>query len=248
MGSPEPTRCCSTSRLASSTPRTRAVASRRSWSRVLRTLRSRAADPLEGWMSGDVIVGYHGKPRCAWAGAGDTAFGRYHDEVWGTRTYDESTMFEALTLGVFEVGLSWSIVFGKRDAFRTAFLGFDVAEVAAMTERDVDRLTEDASIIRNRGKIQASVYNARAMMSASPNLVELAKSYELTRKRAPRSVADLPKSTPQAEAFARQLKSQGYRFVGPTSVYAFMQNVGVVNDHVHGCFRATDYPATARSR
>jgi DNA-3-methyladenine glycosylase I len=112
-----------------------------------------------------------------------------------------------------------------------------------MTARDVDRLVQDASIIRNRGKIQATVDNARAMLSASPSLVALAKSYEVTRKRAPRSVADLPKSTPQAEAFAKQLKSQGYRFVGPTSVYAFMQNVGVVNDHVHGCFRATDYPA-----
>src|ERR1700736_5929429 len=169
---------------------------------------------LEGRMSGEVITGSHGKPRCAWAGAGDTAFGRYHDEVWGTRTYDESAMFEALTLGVFEVGLSWSIVFGRRDAFRTAFRGFDVARVAAMTERDVDRLTEDASIIRNRGKIQATVDNARAMLSASPSLVALEKSYEITRKRAPRSIADLPNSTPQAEEFAKQLKSQGYRFVG----------------------------------
>src|SRR5439155_2609345 len=192
-------------------------------------------------MSNDVIIGHDGKPRCSWAGAIDTALGRYHDEVWGTRTHDESAMFEALTLGVFEVGLSWSIVFGKRDAFRKAFRGVDVAKVAAMTEQDVDRLTEDASIIRNRGKIQATVDNARAMMSASPSLVALAKSYEITRKQAPRSVADLPNSTPQAEAFAKQLKSQGYRFVGPTSVYAFMHNVGVVNDHVHGCFRASDY-------
>jgi DNA-3-methyladenine glycosylase I len=192
-------------------------------------------------MTSDVIVGHDGKPRCAWAGAGDTALGRYHDEVWGTRTYDEHAMFEALTLGVFEVGLSWSIVFGKRDAFWTAFHGFDAAKVAAMTEREVDRLVQDASIIRNRGKIQATADNARAMMSASPGLAELAKAFEVTRKRAPRSIADLPKSTPQAEALARQLKSQGYRFVGPTSVYAFMQNVGMVNDHVHGCFRATDY-------
>jgi DNA-3-methyladenine glycosylase I len=189
-------------------------------------------------MSVDVITGRDGKPRCAWAGAGDTAAIRYHDEVWGTRTYDESPLFEALTLGVFEVGLSWSIVFGKRDAFLTAFHGFDVAKVAAMTEQDVDRLVQDASIIRNRGKIQATVSNARAMLSASPSLAALAKSYEITRDQAPRSIADLPKSTPQAEAFAHQLKSQGYRFVGPTSVYAFMQNVGVVNDHVHGCFRA----------
>src|SRR5258707_6142702 len=191
-------------------------------------------------MSSDLIIGYDGKPRCAWAGIGDTASVRYHDEVWGTRTYDESALFEALTLGVFEVGLSWSIVFGKRDAFLKAFKGFDVAKVAAMTAHDVDRLVKDASIIRNRGKIQATVDNARAMPSASPSLAALAKSYEITRTRAPRSVADLPKSTREAEAFAKRLKSQGYRFVGPTSVYAFMQNVGVVNDHVRGCFRAID--------
>jgi DNA-3-methyladenine glycosylase I len=206
---------------------------------------------LDERMSSDVIVAHHGKPRCAWAGAGDTAFGRYHDEVWGSPTCDASAMFEALTLGVFEVGLSWSIVFGRRDAFRRAFRDFDAAKVAAMTERDVDRLVEDASIIRNRGKIQATVDNARAMMSASPNLVALAKSYEITRERGPRSVADLPKATPQAEALAKQLKSQGYRFVGPTSVYAFMQNVGVVNDHIHGCFRAADYtqaPTKTRPR
>src|SRR6476646_2357249 len=191
-------------------------------------------------MSSDVIIGHDGKPRCAWAGAGDTDLGRYHDEVWGTRTRDQSAMFEALTLGVFEVGLSWSIVFGKRIALRKAFQGFDVASVAAMTGQDVDRLVQDASIIRNRAKIQATVDNAHAMLAGSPSLAALAKSYEVTRKRAPRSSAGLPKSTPDAETFAKQLKSQGYRFVGPTSVYAFMQNVGVVNDHVHGCFRATD--------
>jgi DNA-3-methyladenine glycosylase I len=199
-------------------------------------------------MSKDAIIGHDGKPRCAWAGSGDTAFGRYHDEVWGTRTYDESAMFEALTLGVFQVGLSWSVVFGKRDAFKKALRGFDVTKVAAMTTRDVDQLVQDASIIRNRAKIQATVDNARAMMSASPSLAELAKSYEVSRRRSPRSIADLSSSTPEAEAFAKQLKSQGYRFVGPTSVYAFMQNVGVVNDHVHGCFRAVDYPEASSSR
>jgi DNA-3-methyladenine glycosylase I len=195
----------------------------------------------EDAMGNDVIIGHDGKPRCSWAGATDTALGRYHDEVWGTRTYDGSAMFEALTLGVFEVGLSWSVVFGKRDAFLRAFRGFDIAKVAAMTDRNVDRLVQDPSIIRNRGKIQATIDNARAMRSASPSLVALAKTYESTRARAPRSLADLPTSTPHAEEFAKQLKSQGYRFVGPTSVYAFMQNVGVINDHIHGCFRATDY-------
>jgi len=189
----------------------------------------------------DVIIGYDGRPRCAWAGAGDTAFGRYHDEVWGTRTDDESALFEALTLGVFEAGLSWSVVFGKRDAFRSAFHDFDAEQVAAMTEGDVDRLLQDRSIIRNRAKIRATIDNARAMRSASPSLAALARSYESTGESPPRSIADLPTSTSQAEAFAEQLKAQGYRFVGPTSVYAFMQNVGVVNDHVRGCFRANDY-------
>jgi len=195
-------------------------------------------------MSRDLIIGTDGKPRCSWAGAGDTDLGRYHDEVWGTRTYDETAMFEALTLGVFEAGLSWSIVFGKRDAFRKAFRGFDIAKVAAMTARDVDRLVRDASVIRNRAKLEATVENARTMLSASPSLAALAKSYEITRERAPGSLARLPSSTPQAEAFAKQLKSQGYRFVGATSVYAFMQNIGVVNDHIRGCFRATDFRAS----
>jgi DNA-3-methyladenine glycosylase I len=189
-------------------------------------------------MSDDVVTGYDGRARCAWAGTGDTASSRYHDAVWGTRTYDESAMFEALTLGVFEAGLSWSIVFGKRDGFREAFHDFNMVKVAAMTGQDVERLLQNPSIIRNRAKINATIGNARAMMSASPSLPALAKSYESAREDAPRSIADIPSSTPQAEALARQLKAQGYRFVGPTSVYAFMQNVGVVNDHVRGCFRA----------
>jgi DNA-3-methyladenine glycosylase I len=189
-------------------------------------------------MSDDVIVGDDGRARCAWVGAGDTAANRYHDEVWGTRTYAEPALFEALTLGVFEVGLSWSTVFRKRDGFRAAFDNFDAASVAAMTDQDVDRLVQNPSIIRNRAKIRATIDNARAMMSASPSLPALARSYPSTGHRAPRSMADIPPSTPQAAALARQLKAQGYRFVGPTSVYAFMQNVGMVNDHVQGCFRA----------
>jgi DNA-3-methyladenine glycosylase I len=189
-------------------------------------------------MSGDVIIGSDGRARCAWAGAGGTAFSRYHDEVWGIRTLDESAMFEALTLGVFEAGLSWSVVFGKRDAFREAFHDFRVAEVAAMTDQDVDQLVGNPSIIRNRAKIKATIDNARAMMSASPGLPALAESYEPARAAAPRSIADIPSATPQAEALAKQLKAQGYHFVGPTSVYAFMQNVGIVNDHVQGCFLA----------
>jgi DNA-3-methyladenine glycosylase I len=191
--------------------------------------------------SNDLIIGGDGKARCAWSGAWDSAGARYHDEVWGTRTYDESALFEALTLGVFEAGLSWSIVFGKRAGFRSAFHGFDVAQVAAMTQQDVERLVEDPAIIRNRAKIQATIENAPAMRSASPSLADLARSYAIIRDSSPRSAADIPTSTPEAEEFAKTLKSQEYRFVGPTSVYAFMQNVGVVNDHIHGCFRAADH-------
>jgi DNA-3-methyladenine glycosylase I len=196
-------------------------------------------------MSRDVIIGTDGQPRCSWAGVGDTALSLYHDEVWGARTYDERAMFEALTLGVFEVGLSWSVVFGKRNAFKKAFLDFDVTKVAAMTAHDVDRLVQDASIIRNRAKIQATVDNARATMSAAPGLAELAKSFEMPREASPRSIAGIPSATPESEVFAKRLKLQGYRFVGPTSVYALMQNVGLINDHVRGCFRAVDFHAKA---
>ena len=190
-------------------------------------------------MSSAVTTGNDGVPRCAWAGVGGTALSRYHDEAWGTRTYAEAALFEALTLGVFEVGLSWAIVFGKREAFRVAFFGFDPARVAAMTDEDVDRLTQDASIIRNRAKILATIANARAMLGSSPKLAALARTYVHQREVAPMP-ADIPTATLESEAFAKQLKVQGYRFVGPTSVYAFMQNVGIVNDHVRGCFRAID--------
>src|ERR1700694_517460 len=186
-------------------------------------------------------MGDDGRPRCLWAGTIASALVRYHDKVWGTRTYKESAMFEALTLGVFEVGLSWSVVFGKRDAFKRAFHGFDVTKVATMRDRDVDRLMRDPSIIRNRGKIQATIDNARAMKSTSPSLATLARSCAIDRVRSPRSADDVPTATPESDALAKELKSQGYRFIGPTSVYAFMQNVGVVNDHIHGCFRASDY-------
>jgi DNA-3-methyladenine glycosylase I len=190
------------------------------------------------------VIGEDGSPRCPWAGATPSALVLYHDQVWGKRTYAEPTLFEALTLGVFQVGLSWRVVFGKRDAFIRAFHGFDVSTVAAMTDGEVDGLLQDPSIIRNRGKIQATIDNARVMRSASPSLAALARSYAIDRVRSPRSPADVPTTTSEADALAKQLKSQGYRFIGPTSVYAFMQNVGMVNDHIHGCFRASDYRPT----
>jgi DNA-3-methyladenine glycosylase I len=198
-------------------------------------------------MSKDAIIGPDGKPRCSWAGAGETALSRYHDEVCGTRTYDEHAMFEALTLGVFEVGLSWwSCSEAGRLPESTPRLrrhqggGDDHARRRSVGRGRLDhpQPSQDPGDYRQRPRD----------MSASPTLAKLAKSYEVTRKRSPRSIADLPSSTPEAEAFAKQLKSQGYRFVGPTSAYAFMQNVGVVNDHVRGCFRAVDYPEPSSSR
>jgi DNA-3-methyladenine glycosylase I len=187
---------------------------------------------------GEAVIGEDGSPRCPWAGISASPLARYHDEVWGRQAKKPSALFEALTLGVFEVGLSWRVVFGKRDAFRRAFHGFDVGKVSALGEADVDRLVQDPTIIRNRAKIVATIANAGTMQSASPTLGALLAAHTSVRRRAPRSSADVPTTTPEAEALATQLKAQGYRFVGPTSVYAFMQNVGAVNDHIHGCFRA----------
>jgi DNA-3-methyladenine glycosylase I len=189
-------------------------------------------------MGADVVVGADGKRRCAWAATGQPGIRRYHDEVWGTPTTDQPAIFESLTLGVFQAGLSWSIVFGKRDGFRRAFHGFDVRAVADMTAADVDRLAGDPSIIRNRAKIAATIANARALWDGWPRFLDLLDEAR-TDHCAPRTLADIPTSTPAAEQLVRELKSLGFRFVGPTSVYAFMQNVGVVDDHLEGCFRAS---------
>ena len=158
---------------------------------------------------------------------------------------DLAGYLEALSRPVFQAGISWRVIDAKWSGIREAFAGFTPTVVANYGPDDVDRLLGDPQVVRSKAKIEATIDNAQTMRSASPSLIALAKSYESTRTRAPRSLAGLPTSTPHAESFAKQLKSQGYRFVGPTSVYAFMQNVGVINDHIHGCFRATDYPRHA---
>ena len=160
-------------------------------------------------------------------------------------------MFEALTLGVFEAGLSWSIVFGKRDAFREAFHDFDVAEVAAMTDQDVDRLRREPV---DHPQPRQDQGHRRQRASDDVRVAEPASAREVLRDDAQRRAA-VHRRHPlrphrRRRRFAKQLKAQGYRFVGPTSVYAFMQNVGMVNDHVRGCFRATGHgqsPAGAHS-
>lgn len=193
---------------------------------------------MTGRTIGQAVIGEDGRPRCPWVGVKPSPLTKYHDQVWGRPIKRSSALFEALTLGVFEVGLSWSVVFGKREAFRRAFHDFNVEKVSALKDKDVERLVRDPSIIRNRAKIVATIANARTMQSASPSLTALLAAHAPPHHRAPRSLADVPTTTPEAEALAAELKSQGYRFVGPTSVYAFMQNVGAVNDHIRGCFRA----------
>jgi DNA-3-methyladenine glycosylase I len=189
-------------------------------------------------MRDDVHVGADGKTRCGWIAESDAAAVDYHDRVWGTATRDVRAMFESLTLGVFEVGLNWTLVFHKRDAFAAAFADFHPERVAKFGARDVDRLLKDAAIIRNRRKIEATIANARLIAAAPDDFVELAWSHAPGRHPSPKSLADIPSASDEAKALSDELRARGYHFVGPTSAYAFMQNVGIVNDHLHGCFRA----------
>jgi DNA-3-methyladenine glycosylase I len=194
-----------------------------------------------------VIVGADGTPRCAWAGT-DPEYMRYHDEEWGTPLHGDRALFEKLSLEGFQAGLSWITILRRRDAFRAAFHDFDIERVAAMTEADQERLLANASIIRNRAKIAATVGNARvtiALQRASP---EAADSEALDRlmwgfappRRAapPATLAEIPAITAESTAMSAALRGLGYRFVGPTTLYALMQSTGMVDDHVAGCVRA----------
>ena len=148
-------------------------------------------------------------------------------------------MFERLSLEAFQSGLSWRTILARRDAFRVAFAGFQADILASYRERDVDRLLADAGIIRNRAKIEATLANARATVAARDGGVPLQalvrSQAPKRRRRAPSSWAAVPATTPESEALARQLKSQGFKFVGPTTVYALMQACGLVNDHLARC-------------
>jgi DNA-3-methyladenine glycosylase I len=152
---------------------------------------------------------------------------------------DDDRLFERLCLEAFQSGLSWLTILRKRDAFRAAFAGFRIDEVAEFGARDVRRLLGDAGIVRNRSKIEAAIANARAAaalrVEEGGSLGDLVWSYRPRRHRAPRSAADLRATTPESTALARELKRNGFRFLGPTTVYALMQACGVVNDHLSGC-------------
>jgi DNA-3-methyladenine glycosylase I len=189
--------------------------------------------------SGVVVSAIDGKPRCEWVSEDEPELLRYHDTVWGTPSHDPTVVFEALSLGVFEAGLGWLTVFHKRDAFQDAFYHFDPERVATMTSRDVTRLLMNEHIIRNRAKIEATVNNAVVATSGDRPLADVAWDFAASKVSHPKRWGDVRVDSPEAKALSAELKSEGYKFVGPTSVYAFMQSIGVVNDHIRGCFRAT---------
>jgi DNA-3-methyladenine glycosylase I len=177
--------------------------------------------------------------RCGWATSAPE-YVAYHDEEWGTPLHGEGALYERMSLEAFQSGLSWLIILRKRPSFRLAFRNFDVDAVAAYDECDVERLLADAGIVRNRAKIEATVANARAVRDAVPEgLDELLWSFAPTAGRPrPQTLADVPATSPESKAMAKELKRRGFRFVGPTTAYALMQATGMVDDHVATCFRA----------
>ena len=186
----------------------------------------------------DLVVGDDGVTRCAW-GAGDAEYSRYHDEEWGTPMRDPVRLFEKLCLEGFQAGLSWITILRRRPVFREVFHGFDPVRVAEMDEHDVERLLGDARIIRHRGKIEATIQNARATLALDTPIDELLWSFAPPTRDAPfASFADVPATTPESTEMSKELRRLGFRFVGPTTMYALMQAAGMVDDHLAGCFRS----------
>jgi DNA-3-methyladenine glycosylase I len=176
---------------------------------------------------------------------------RYHDEEWGRPVTDDCGLYERVVLEGFQSGLSWLTILRKRENFRAAFAGFDIDAVSRFGDRDVARLLGDAGIVRHRGKIEAAIANAvaaRAMHALGESLSELVWSHAPSgRRRAPRSLDDLPAITPESTALSRELKKRGFRFVGPTTAYATMQACGIVNDHLAGCWVRAEVEAARGS-
>jgi DNA-3-methyladenine glycosylase I len=187
-------------------------------------------------MASALAKGSDGRPRCRW-GASTPDYEWYHDEEWGRPVTDDRGLYERMVLEGFQSGLSWLTILRKRDNFRAAFANFEIEAVAGFGERDVKRLLADAGIVRHRGKIEAAIANARAAAALDGSLAELIWSFAPAgRRRAPRSLEELPALTPESTALSKELKKRGFRFVGPTTAYATMQACGLVNDHIAGCF------------
>jgi DNA-3-methyladenine glycosylase I len=182
------------------------------------------------------IKGTDGVVRCGWVTGVGTDLTGYHDREWGTPVHDEAALFEALASTYFENGLSWAIVFNKREGLRRAFADFDPIAVAEMTDRDVDLLMTDRAIIRNRAKIEATVHNARLLASMSLN--DMAWHYQPVHRHPLRQWSDGRAESPESHRLAAALRDRGFRFVGPVVAHSFMQTVGIDNGHFDGCFRA----------
>ncbi len=185
-----------------------------------------------------LAVGPDGLVRCFWPGS-DPLYLAYHDGEWGRPVADDRLLFEKICLEGFQSGLAWITILRKRENFRTAFAGFDPDAIARFDEADVERLVADAGIVRHRGKILSVINNARrmpAVREAHGSLARLAwRHAPEPREAAPRAIGDLPAKTAESTALSKELRRLGWSFVGPTTIYAFMQSMGLVNDHLEGC-------------
>ncbi|HET6357149.1 DNA-3-methyladenine glycosylase I [Streptomyces sp.] len=188
-------------------------------------------------MTGGAVPGPDGKLRCPWGLSADE-YVTYHDEEWGRPVHGDDALFERLCLEAFQSGLSWITILRRRDSFRTAFDDFKIASVAAFTDADKERLLADPGIIRNRAKVEATLANARVLADwPAGELDTLIWSYapDAAKRRAPRTIADVPAVTDESTALAKALKKRGLRFIGPTTAYALMQACGLVDDHLSDC-------------
>jgi DNA-3-methyladenine glycosylase I len=192
------------------------------------------AVPVPG--AGGPVAGPDGLPRCPW-GVSTADYLAYHDDEWGRPVRDTAGLFERLSLEAFQSGLSWLTILRKREGFRRAFVGFDPAAVARFGPDDEARLLGDASIVRNRRKIEATVANARAILALDTPLEDLIWSFQPdpAARPAPRTSSDVTATTPESVALSKALRQKGFVFVGPTTAYAMMQACGLVNDHLADC-------------
>jgi DNA-3-methyladenine glycosylase I len=183
--------------------------------------------------------------RCWWAPEGDPAYLAYHDEEWGVPSHDERHLFEMLTLEGAQAGLSWATILHKREGYRAAFANFDAEKVARFTQRDVERVLADPSIVRNRLKVESTVNNAKRVLeleSLDDYLWGFVDGSPLVNHW--RQLSEIPAETEESRAMSKDLKKRGFRFVGPTVCYALMQATGLVNDHVVDCFRYAELTRT----
>jgi DNA-3-methyladenine glycosylase I len=180
--------------------------------------------------------------RCDWVPGADADYVAYHDEEWGVPSRDDRHLFEMLTLEGAQAGLSWSTILRKRDGYRKAFANFDAEKVARFTKADVERVLQDPGIVRNRLKVESTVNNAQRVVELDESLSDLLWSFVggVPLVSTWRRISELPAETAESKAMSKDLKRRGFRFVGPTVCYAFMQACGLVNDHTVDCFRYSE--------